>query len=455
MALADLRNVDPFGPAVEAQGRFYAERNRALQQAFDRITQGISLSRQRRDNLREQERAFRDREYALISDNTNKLVQPNTSSSITDVQIQELGTQMKKEYYAAVKEYEQSDKGDEARQKFQEAKQAALTSARTVSGAIENLGAQAESFRQLYNSGGVSAAVNPAVREFMIDIIDPATPADKYQIVQDPDTGEYKYIDTETGGEKINFFLSEVANGENHFAPIAKIDMPEMYMKLMNGVSRTKKQIENEFGIAEVTDWDAIGTAIDGRMDNLLSDQNTFKAIAAEEGFGWDAFDIVSRYEQTGEPYVDIDGTEYTSIDQIKEAVKQDIMDKIESITPHEENQVYTRPEHRQPTLAQQAQLEENVANQQQLNRSITEAAGKKDVDFFKNQILGRVKGIDNVVFKDGKLILVSGFGSKASPEQVYDLSNISDLGRLTELMGGNRDLYASAERASNFKSQL
>ena len=59
------------------------------------------------------------------------------------------------------------------------------------------------------------------------------------------------------------------------------------------------------------------------------------------------------------------------------------------------------------------------------------------------------------MVIKDGKLVLVSGFGKKATPEQVYDLSKTGDLQRLSELFGGSRDLSQQADRADSFKSQL
>ena len=447
--------VDPWGKEVESQRQAYAQNRQTLQGAFQMLQQNLSIASERRQNLQDQEQAFRDREYRLVNTATDKLIQPQTNSKVTDVQLQEVGHQIKQEYYDAIKTYQNSEKSDEDRQAFEAARSKSLSSARTINGALEALTGQTEAFRAQYNNGGISAAVDPSVRNFMADLIDPETPSDKYQIITDPETNELKYIDTETGGEQVNFFLSDVANGDNQFRALPKVDMPKAIQGFLQGVSFDKKQIENETGIAEVTDWAAIGNQIDGRLDDFLKNEDTFKTVAAEEGFGWDAFDIVSRYDETGEPYVDIDGTEYTSVDEIKAAVKQDIVNKIEAITPHQQTQVYTKPEFRKPDLSQQAATQEGIEKQSQLDDQIGKAAQQGDIDFFRNQLLGKIKGVDDMVIKDGKLVLVSGFGKKATPEQVYDLSKTGDLQRLSELFGGSRDLSQQADRASGFKSQL
>lgn len=453
MAFTDLTRFNPYAGESDASWRRHNQRQQSLQGALSALRSSLDASARRRDAINAQNQAFRDREYALINTATDQLVQPQSNSKITDVQLQQTGQRMKQEYYDAVKAYQESDKGDEARQEFEQAKQKALTSARTISGALDKLSAQTEAFRQAYNAGGISTAVNPAVREFMADLIDPQTDPNKYQIITDPETQQLKYIDTETGGEKVNFFLDDIANGENQFSPLTKIDMPKQIMDLMTGVANTKKQVENEFGIAEVTDWKAIGTAIDGRLDKLLEDENRFRVIAAEEGFGWDAFELVKN----GQPFIDVDGNEYENIDDIKAAVKQDILDNIEEITPHQENQIWTKPEFRQPTLADKAVREENIQKQQELNNSIGVAAKNRDVDFFRTQLLGKVPGVEEIAInKDGKLIMgkVNASG-KVDPTQIFDLNKTGDLFRLTELFGGNRSLGGDAERANSFKSQL
>ena len=201
MPLIDLTNVDPYGPQVEAQGRALQQRNQALQFVFDQIANGIQAGRDRRAALEERNRALRDREYALINKETSQLVQPKSNNKFTDIQIQQLGQQFKQEYYDAVKEYENSDKGDEARAKFEEVKQRSLSSARTVSGALDKLSAQMETFRNAAKAGGISDAVNPAVREFMADLQDSEFAMENYSIEPDPETGELRFVGQTSGGK--------------------------------------------------------------------------------------------------------------------------------------------------------------------------------------------------------------------------------------------------------------
>ena len=87
-----------------------------MQNAFNLLNQGLERSAARRAALEANNQQFRDREYALVNRATDQLVQPQTNSKITDLQLQQIGQQMKQEYYDAVKVYQESDKGDEARQ---------------------------------------------------------------------------------------------------------------------------------------------------------------------------------------------------------------------------------------------------------------------------------------------------------------------------------------------------
>ena len=130
MALVDLTNVNPWQQENEANARAF-QQNR---QTWDRINQTIQAGIARRNELQAQDRDIRDREYALANRATDQLVQPQTNNKFTDIQLQQLGRQFKAEYYDAVKTYEASDKSDEAREAFENAKQRSLGSARVVSG---------------------------------------------------------------------------------------------------------------------------------------------------------------------------------------------------------------------------------------------------------------------------------------------------------------------------------
>ena len=443
MALVDLTNVNPWAQVNEATARANAQN----QQTWAQLANTLDRAAQRRQATAERNRAQRDREYALINKETDQLVQPQTNNKMTDIQLQQLGQQFKQEYYDAVKQYEASDKGDEARQAFEQVKQRSLGSARVVSKSLENLTSQMETFREAYNDGGISDAVNPAVRKFMSDLMDPETPVDAYQIVPDPDTGDLRYVDAETGGEQVNFLLDDIANGENQFSPLVPVDMPKVITGLMKDVSDIRKEEQRDWGIASVKDWTAIGEQIEGRMDELLKDDNDFRVLAAEEGFGYEALQAVKN----NETWTDVDGNEYSSIEDIKRELKSDILDKVKAVTPDVEQRAFEfQP---QPTLSDQAQTEQALEKQKVLDSQIATAAKDLDVDYFSNNIVGKVKGVDRVVKKDGKIVFVTGFGKNQKVNQVFDPNKLGDLQRLSEYMGGSRDVSQLSQRADRLKA--
>lgn len=400
MALVDLTRVDPYGPQVEAQGRALAERNRALQGVFDQITNGIQAGRARRQRQDEIDRNFRDREYAIIDNATSKLVQPNTNNKFTDVQLQQLGQEFKQDFYSAVKEYQNSDKSDEARQAFDQAKQRALESARVISGSLDALGAQMDNWRSLYKDGGINPATDPAVREFMADLNDPNTPPDHYSIEADPETGQLKYVGkTSQSGHDVSFFLDDLANGENQFAPIPKVDMPAVVQNLMQGVTAIKKQEEREWGVAEVTDWDAIGNALDGRMEQLLADDDSMRAIAGGLGY---------TYEEL----------QNTDPEDLKREIKTELMQQIEYLTPHEVNDQIANTQRERQAIANRSQMVNNASN-------IRSAIAGNDFAAYENQpaILKGLKGnIASIKTLDsGKVEVTVRSGQKGGAKQVFE----------------------------------
>ena len=400
MALIDITNVNPWEAENRASAQAYAQRNQALQGVFDNISRGIQAGQARRAKQDEQDRAFRDREYAIIDNATAKLVQPNTNNKFTDVQLQQAGQEFKQDFYAAVKEYENSDKGDEARQKFNEAKQKALGSARTISGSLESLGEQMESFRQMYKDGGINPATDPAVREFFADLNDPATPPDHYQIVEDEETGQLKYVGKTTqNGHDVSFFLEDIANGENQFAPLEKVDMPSVLQNLMKGVTAIKKQEQRDWGVAEVTDWDAIGNALDGRMNELLKDDTSFKQIAG--GLGYTYEEIMNADPE-----------------DLRKEIKQELLQQIEQVTPHEVNDILSNTERQRQAEAQKQQVTNIAVN----TRSAIQAG---EFDAYQNKT-ATIKGLKGNIAKiqtldSGKVEVTIRSGQKGGAKQVFE----------------------------------
>ena len=231
-------------------------------------------------------------------------------------------------------------------------------------------------------------------------------------------------------GNSVDFLLDDVANGENDFAPLPKADMPQIVNDLTRGLKAAKRQVEDGGKIFEESDWAEMGSILDQRMEELLKDEPTFRAIAAGLGYGYEEF-------------------QEADLDQLRADVKDELFKQIESVTPHERTLLFD-PE-AGPTLLDQAKQKAALESQRNINQSVLTAAGKKDAEFFKNSLVGRVKGIDNVKIKDGKLYMIKGFGKKASVIHAYDLNNQGDLFRLTELFGGNRDLAQIESSIINF----
>lgn len=461
MAIVDLTNVDPYAEETKTQARAYAQRNASLQGVFDKVTSGVQAGQARRAKLDEKNRAVRDREYALANKETDSLVQANTGDKFTDVQLQEVGMTIKQEYYDAVQEYGASDKGDEARRKFEEIKQTTLGSARTLGSALDGIGKQMDIYKELGGSGEMSDATNPASRSFFNDLNDPDTPTDQFQIVKDPETGKFKYKGTTSDGHEVDFFLDDFSSGDSDFSPVPKANMPGIMENLMKGVKDIKKQEKRENGVVEVTDWGAVGTALDGRFDQLFKDPKNFKAIAA--GMGYDYDDI--KNIENGNPVIGDNGEKIEDIDGLKAAMKEEMLMQIELTTPSEEKYIVGGDPNsltNQFKEEKKEELQEKTLDnsRKQFSQIVKFKDGGEEAEkFFRFNLVGK-NNVSHTKIKDGKLQLFSGQGKKAKALDQFDLSNPGDVARLQEFMGGaNRNTSYTAgqqvERSNQFKGQL
>ena len=452
MALVDLTNVNPWQQENEGAARA----NEQNQRTWAQLTNTLDKAAQRRQATAERNRALRDREYALANNETSQLVQASTNNKFTDVQLQQLGQQFKSEYYDAVKQYEASDKGDEARAAFEEAKQRSLGSARVVSGSLDKLTAQMETFRQAASTGAISDATNPAVREFMMDLQDPEVAMNRYSIEPD-EQGQLRYVGTTSEGKEVNFLLDDVANGENAFAPVPKADMPKILTGITGDLSKIRKQVKEEWGVREVTDWEAMGTQLDARLDSYLSDPTSFKSVAAELGFGYEEF----ANAEAGIPVTTLDPEgneiEVDNIDDLKNAVKMELMDQIEATVPHDEKILV---DNRQSEV-DKFKTEEKIKKQANLNEGVTKALESGNTSYFRDSLIGTKdpatgKPIQEVKFKDGKMQLI-GLTSSNKPFLIgqYETDKLGDRQRITELFGGDRNVASDADRFNKFRSQL
>ena len=465
MALADITHIDPYKQENEARARRYQVQNQALQHVFDNIAGGLQKGNERRLALAEKDKQFTDRETALANQQGNQLTQTESTNKFTNKQLQETGRAFKQEYFNAVKAYEASDKSDEAKQALEDAKAKAMGSARTIAQTYENIDAQMELFRQAAKSGQISSATDPAVRAFMIDLQDPATPVDKFQIVDDGQ-GNLKYVGTagqevdeqgnpvEGTGYPVDFYLEDIANGNNSFTPTAKVDMPNILTNLAKQIPDAKREVEREWGLARVNDWDQIGEAMSGSLDQMLKDETDFRQIAAELGYDHTKFnDIVAEQ----------------GYDFLKGEVKNELMQQLAETTPEvEERLVEYNPvsQESQKVMETKAaiQQEEALQKQQDINATLNRAAANptENLDYFRNAVIGQKIGnklIDDASIhkKTGRLVFTSGIGKEnAKAVAQFDLNKLADRQRLSEFFGGNRNLYDQADKRNQaYQKQL
>lgn len=430
MALVDLTNVDPYGADVDSQKRVLDAQNQAFQGVFDTITNGIQAGQARRTNLEEKNRAIRDREYSLANAATDELVQANTNNKYTDVQLQEVGQQFKQEFYDAVKVYEESDKGDEARRAFETTKQKTLGSARVIGASIDKLGEQMEMFKEQAKNGGISDSMNPAIRSFFNDLNDPATSSDAFQIVTDPDTGQLKYQGVTSDGHPVDFFLDDLANGENDFTPVPKADMPKVINNLMKDVKNITKQEKRDTGVVEIRDWDAMGTAIGSRVDSLIEDQGNFRSIAAGLGYSYEDLKAI----ENGEEILDDQGKPITNIDDLKKSMKTELMMQIESTMPEQKAKWLVGADPTTEVAQYKKEQEEKliVQNAQQLSTTT-------DFNSYVNKkatIKGQEVVIHSINNVKGK-VTVNGVKGKNGVKQVFDTSKPDELALLQATLTG------------------
>ena len=430
---------DPWGKQVESQRAADAQVNQAITGGFDRLTRTFDALAARKKAVQERNQQFRDREYKIISDETAKLYQTHSGNKVTDMQLTQLGDRMKKEYYDAVKNYQNSDKGEEAKKEFMMIKDRAINSASVVSGSLDNLTAQMDVWKNLYKTDSVSDANDPLVREFIEDLNDPETPLDKYTIVPDEETGELRYVDAATGGNEVNFSLNDIAEGKNAFLPIERADMSGIVQGLTKDLASAVKQEKTDWGVVEKTDWSAMENVIDSRIDDLLSEDKQFRAIASEMGYDYQDVEQIRQ----GQPYTLPSGEvvdDIQDLDGLKAAMRQELKDGIEKYTPHQEKVLLDT----RATEVDKFKAEQDEAVAAEAAQVFEQAVAAKDPAAFNNYlgkpaVLNGLKGLVHSVTPKGKdkVTLTIRSGQKGREDRTFDLNNLDDLALFQSTMTG------------------
>jgi len=166
-------------------------------------------------------------------------------------------------------------------------------------------------------------------------------------------------------------------------------------------------------------------------MDKLLTDENNFRAIAAELGFGYEVFEAAKNEQLTEGFAVDDDIYDISNIDDLKDAVKKELMDQIEYITPHRQNVV---------EIAQQQAPFENAA---QTSAQFTQAVESKDANAF-NGYLGKsavVNGFKGNIYeitpgKNNKVTIGVRSGNNGETKE-FDLNKPDQLALFQSIVTG------------------
>ena len=421
--LVDLTNVDPYAKANEASARFYAERNKGLQKIWDAAGQAISAGFERK----RQNEEMRADEERVFESKVNQTIQTDRTDKFTTEQLEQVGRGFKQEYYDAVKAYESGPKDEEAKRALSEVKATSLNSAKMIAGSLEKIGASVDNFDQMVQAGNVSDATNPTVRTFLKDLADPNTKEDQYKIVKDAN-GALKYKGKTSAGEDVDFFLSDIAEGRNAFAITPKADIDGLTTQLSKQVSELVKEEPTEFGAAKVTDWDRVGVQVGDTLNKMFDDEQTFRRVAAELGYDYQAFETAKA--EGGE-------------EEMRAKIKDEMMGRVQAITPDVREITAVKPEYAFQMASPGEKIKHEAAVQEKLESSqaALDAISKQDPDYFKG-LVGSVPGAEDVQIKNGKVIFYSHTAAgKAKPEQVFKLNSSGDKQRLLELANKNNKL--------------
>ena len=118
---------------------------------------------------------------------------------------------------------------------------------------------------------------------------------DGYQVVDEE--GRTKLVGKTSGGYDVDFYLDEIAAGANEFRAVPKFNKDDYIDKLIEDIPQEVKLIENEYGLAQQNDAELMGEKAATAIMDTLTGEDTFRAVAADYGFGYDKMELLDSGE--------------------------------------------------------------------------------------------------------------------------------------------------------------
>ncbi|MDA7991471.1 MAG: hypothetical protein MPJ25_00385 [Pirellulales bacterium] len=256
-------------------------------------------------------RKVRQEEAKELDEIHGALVVPPSGQSGFDNSAQEAAKRWKKASGDAYKEFKL---GRMSAEEFSALKNDYAGRAATFKSASENLKKATQDFDQKLQNGEISEATPTFIRD-AFDSLRKGNGDFKIGEVDGQDVLE----GTTAGGKKVSIPLNGLASGKNMLRFNEKIDNTKEKDAIVKDLDAFKKQIATSTGVSEQTlGWDQLSDRATEKVDNILQNDQTVMAIAADE------YGIVPEYDENGK-LVDYD------LDAARQTVKDGILGELQN----------------------------------------------------------------------------------------------------------------------------
>ena len=477
MALANITNVNPYRVDRSANVRAAAQAGASIGSGLTQFAGALEKAEERRRLDAERKEAERlenldieEREHKKATDTFGSLIETTTNNGLIGQQLQNMAFEDKKSFISHQKKMRKPGVSNEERAKLREDMDRIANRAKTTASAFTKLQQNADAWNTLSNTEGISNATPRNIRDFMQDIISREN-QDGYQVVDEE--GRTKLVGKTSGGYDVDFYLDEIAAGANEFRAVPKFNKDDYIDKLIQDIPQEVKVIENEYGLAQQNDAELMGEKAATAIMDTLTGEDTFRAVAADYGFGYDKMELLDAGE--GLPLdgslteeeiakIDTNGDGYvTDQNELKSYLANQLLLDLGDKLPSGFKQINTaqysqdiRSEAQAETDARnQAIKEANAKKEAEINQAkastfMAVANDPKRIQEFKSRktSAGVIQGIKN---EDGKITVVFQGHTKRAPKgQKFDLNNPAELVAFGELMGYSKADLANARKSTS-----
>ena len=301
MALANITNVNPYRVDRSANVRAAAQAGASIGSGLTQFAGALEKAEERRRLDAERKEAERlenldieEREHKKATDTFGSLIETTTNNGLIGQQLQNMAFEDKKSFISHQKKMRKPGVTNEERAALREDMDRIANRAKTTASAFTKLQQNADAWNTLSNTEGISNATPRNIRDFMQDIISREN-QDGYQVVDEE--GRTKLVGKTSGGYDVDFYLDEIAAGANEFRAVPKFNKDDYIDKLIQDIPQEVKVIENEYGLAQQNDAELMGEKAATAIMDTLTGEDTFRAVAADYGFGYDKMELLDAGE--------------------------------------------------------------------------------------------------------------------------------------------------------------